>query len=132
MKNNNIRLTKLDGIHVENDGALAALAEQARGSMRECPNFVAILAGKRLGTGVVLDGKLVYGANGGVGELASLKYVKGLEENTGLIDLIDTVGILKDQGYHVAQGYLFSKPLAARDLEEWLKTCQRGVEAATR
>lgn len=40
--------------------------------------------------------------------------------------------ILKDQGYHVAQGYLFSKPLAARDLEEWLKTCQRGVEAATR
>ncbi len=81
--------TQFPIVHVENDGALAALAEQARGSMRECPNFVAILAGKRLGTGVVLDGKLVYGAHGGVGELASLKYVKGLEENTGLIDLID-------------------------------------------
>jgi EAL domain-containing protein (putative c-di-GMP-specific phosphodiesterase class I) len=28
--------------------------------------------------------------------------------------------ILTDQGYHVAQGYLFSRPLTAADLEAWL------------
>lgn len=30
--------------------------------------------------------------------------------------------ILKQQGYHVAQGYLFSRALAAKDLEAWLQT----------
>ena len=30
--------------------------------------------------------------------------------------------ILKQQGYHVAQGYLFSRALAAKDLEAWLHT----------
>ncbi|MBH2031982.1 MAG: EAL domain-containing protein [Pseudomonadales bacterium] len=30
--------------------------------------------------------------------------------------------ILKAQGYHVAQGYLFSRALAAKDLEAWLQT----------
>ncbi|HFQ8053988.1 TPA: putative bifunctional diguanylate cyclase/phosphodiesterase, partial [Pseudomonas putida] len=28
--------------------------------------------------------------------------------------------VLKEQGYHVAQGYFLSKPLAPRELEEWV------------
>jgi len=28
--------------------------------------------------------------------------------------------ILKDQGYHVAQGYLLSRPLSPQDLEVWI------------
>jgi diguanylate cyclase (GGDEF)-like protein/PAS domain S-box-containing protein len=31
-------------------------------------------------------------------------------------------GILKQQGYHVGQGYLFSRPLSAADLERWLRS----------
>lgn len=29
--------------------------------------------------------------------------------------------ILREQGYPVAQGYLFSRPLPAADLERWLQ-----------
>ena len=30
--------------------------------------------------------------------------------------------ILKQQRYHVGQGYLFSRPLSAADLESWLRS----------
>lgn len=36
------------------------------------------------------------------------------------IESTDQQRILSDQGYHVAQGYLFSGPLPAADLEAWL------------
>jgi predicted NBD/HSP70 family sugar kinase len=71
-------------VRVENDGALAAIAEGSLGEARRCDHFVAMLSGRRLGSGVVLDGRLVRGAHGGVGELEALSYVAGVGSHDGL------------------------------------------------
>lgn len=50
-----------------------------------------------------------------IGESLNLDVVaEGIESE-------EQLNILKQQGYHVAQGYLFSKPLNALDLTIWLK-----------
>ena len=76
-------------VRVENDAALAAQAEALQGPLSHCPNFVALLAGRRLGAGVMLDGRVMHGAHGGVGELEFFNYVEGLESATGFVDLVD-------------------------------------------
>lgn len=76
-------------VRVENDATLAAHAEALLGSMTNSQNFVSLLAGRRLGAGVMLDGNVVHGTHGGVGELEVFNYVKGLEHQSGLVDLID-------------------------------------------
>lgn len=49
-----------------------------------------------------------------IGDSLRLKVVaEGVEEQ-------GQFRILKDQGYHVAQGYLLSRPLAPQDLEAWM------------
>ncbi|MFT3968791.1 MAG: ROK family protein [Micropruina sp.] len=71
-------------VRVENDAALAAVAEGALGEARGHDDFVAILVGRRLGSGVFLDGRLVRGAHGGVGELEGLRYVPGVGSTHGI------------------------------------------------
>jgi predicted NBD/HSP70 family sugar kinase len=57
---------------VDNDGRLAALAEQWRGVARYAKDFVYLLAGRRTGLGLVIDGKLHRGFAGAAGELGAL------------------------------------------------------------
>lgn len=71
-------------VRVENDAALAALAEASIGEARRCDHFVAMLSGRRLGSGVFLEGRLVRGAHGGVGELEGLSHVPGVGGTWGL------------------------------------------------
>lgn len=71
-------------VRVENDAALAAVAESTFGEARGYDDFMAILVGRRLGSGVFLDGRLLRGANGGVGELDGLTYVSGLGGAAGI------------------------------------------------
>lgn len=71
-------------VRVENDAALAAVAEGSLGEATGCGSFVAMLAGRRLGSGVFLDGHLVRGAHGAVGELGFLSYVPGADSTDGL------------------------------------------------
>ena len=71
-------------VRVENDAALAAVAEGTLGEARAHDDFVAILVGRRLGSGVFLDGRLVRGAHGGVGELEGLRYVPGVDSTHGI------------------------------------------------
>ena len=76
-------------VRVENDAALAALAEGSLGAARGRDQFVAMLSGRRLGSGVVLEGRLVRGAHGGVGELEALTYVADVGGAWGLGDLAE-------------------------------------------
>lgn len=76
-------------VRIENDAGLAALAELSQGPARTRENFVAMLAGDRMGAGVVLGGRLAYGAHGGVGELGILKHLRGAGGSKGLVHLTD-------------------------------------------
>lgn len=71
-------------VRVENDAALAAMAEGALGQAVGKRHFVAMLSGLRLGSGVFLEGSLVRGAHGGVGELEALAHVAGVGGTWGL------------------------------------------------
>lgn len=71
-------------VRVENDAALAALAEATLGEARGYDDFVAIMIGRRLGSGVFLDGRLVRGAHGGVGELQGFRYIPGIGSSHGI------------------------------------------------
>lgn len=65
-------------VRVENDAALAAVAESSLGEARGCDDFVAMMIGRRLGAGVFLGGQLVRGGHGAVGELKAFVYVSGV------------------------------------------------------
>lgn len=61
---------------VENDANLAVLAER---SAADSPHLAALLMGERFGTGLVVDGRLLRGADGGAGEMRFLGDVLGDE-----------------------------------------------------
>lgn len=62
---------------IDNDANAFALGEHRFGAGRGCRHLVGMTLGTGLGTGVVLDGRLVRGANCGVGELGKTDYRGG-------------------------------------------------------
>lgn len=71
-------------VRIENDASLAAVAEGAAGAAVGSRNYVALLAGGRLGAGVVVDGRVLHGAHGGVGEMVAFDLVEGVGAASGL------------------------------------------------
>ncbi len=71
-------------VRIENDAYLAAIAEGSHGDAVGCRDYVALLAGERLGAGVVVDGRALRGAHGGVGEMGAFTRVRGVESDGGL------------------------------------------------
>lgn len=66
---------ELEGaVVVENDANLAALAERAGAAT---PHLAALLMGERFGAGLIVDGRLLRGADGGAGEMRFLDDVLG-------------------------------------------------------
>ncbi len=55
-----------------NDANAAALGEQQFGSARGMKNFLVLTLGTGLGTGIVVNGQILYGENGFAGELGHL------------------------------------------------------------
>lgn len=73
-----------DVVEVKNDAQLAAAAEGTEGGAIGCRDYVALLAGERLGAGVVVDGHLLHGAHGGVGEMFAFDYIRDVDSAFGL------------------------------------------------
>ncbi len=71
-------------VRVENDASLTAVAEGTLGAAVGCRNFVALLAGMRLGAGIVVDGTLLRGTHGGAGEMVAFDNVVGVGEVGGI------------------------------------------------
>ncbi len=71
-------------VEVENDAVLAAIAEGEEGSATGCSDYVALLASERFGSGVVVDGHVLHGAHGGVGEGIVFEHVTGAGAAAGI------------------------------------------------
>lgn len=71
-------------VRIENDAVLASVAEHARGAAVGLRNTVTLLAGHRLGAGVVLDGNILRGAHGGVGEMVVVRHLRGVDAAYGI------------------------------------------------
>ncbi|MFB7249606.1 ROK family protein [Microbacterium sp. NPDC056234] len=73
-------------VEIKNDALLAAVAEGSdpRGAAIGCRDYVALLAGERFGGGVVVDGHLLHGAHGGVGEGIVFDHIIGVGSAFGL------------------------------------------------
>jgi len=71
-------------VRIENDASLAAVAEGSVGRATDSSDYVVLLAGERFGAGVVVDGHLLRGAHGGVGETVAFDHIAGVGTADGL------------------------------------------------
>lgn len=71
-------------VEIKNDAQLAAIAEGAEGAAVGCRDYVALLASERYGGGVVIDGHVLHGAHGGVGEGIVFDHIIGVGSAFGL------------------------------------------------
>ncbi len=85
---------KLGGIPVAltNDANAAAIGEMVYGVARGMKNFIVITLGTGVGSGIVVNGQLLYGCDGFAGELGHVTMVRGAEgrkcgcERTGCLE----------------------------------------------
>lgn len=100
----------LGGIPVSltNDANAAAVGEMAYGAARGMKNFIMITLGTGVGSGIVIDGKVLYGHDGFAGELGHVNIVR----NNGRICGCGKTGCL--EAYCSAIGI-------ARTAREWLE-----------
>ena len=71
-------------VEIKNDAVLAAAAEGDLGQAVGCRDYIALIAGERFGAGAVVDGHILHGAHGGVGEMVLLDHVRGVGSAEGL------------------------------------------------
>ncbi len=66
-------------VGLTNDANAAAIGEMQYGVARGMKNFIMITLGTGVGSGIVVDGKIVYGSDGFAGELGHVVMVRGNE-----------------------------------------------------
>ena len=66
-------------VRMTNDANAAAMGEMAYGVARGMKNFIVITLGTGVGSGIVVNGQLVYGHDGFAGELGHVIMVRGKE-----------------------------------------------------
>ena len=65
--------------YLTNDANAAALGEMKYGTARAMKDFIVITLGTGVGSGIVINGKMVYGCDGFAGELGHVTMVRGAE-----------------------------------------------------
>ena len=76
---------------VENDCNLAAIAERWCGAAQGLEDIVCILAGERLGAGILVGGRIMRGHSGAAGELAFLGSEEAEEGAGGIAQFVRTL-----------------------------------------
>ena len=66
-------------VAVTNDANAAAIGEMVYGVARGMKNFIVITLGTGVGSGIVVNGQLIYGSDGFAGELGHVTMVRGEE-----------------------------------------------------
>jgi len=79
---------------VENDGNLGILGERWRGVAQASDHAVMLLAGERLGAGIVENGRLARGYDGSAGEMDFLDLVDGVGDTRGVGNIARELGDL--------------------------------------
>ena len=64
-------------VRITNDANAAAMGEMAYGAARGMKNFIVITLGTGVGSGIVVNGQLLYGHDGFAGELGHVTIVRG-------------------------------------------------------
>lgn len=64
-------------VKVTNDANAAAIGEMTYGTAKGMKNFIVITLGTGVGSGIVINGQLVYGSDGFAGELGHVTMVRG-------------------------------------------------------
>ncbi len=71
-------------VHIDNDANCAALGEAYAGAGNGCKNLVAVTLGTGVGSGIIIDGKLVSGCGDAAGECGhTVIFADGIQCNCG-------------------------------------------------
>ncbi len=79
-------------VAVDNDADLAAVGERWRGVAQGADHAVVLLAGHRMGAGVIVDGHLLRGHTGRAGELGYLRWMAGIGDVNGAATVAEELG----------------------------------------
>ena len=120
-------------VAVTNDANAAAMGEMVFGGAKKMKDFIILTLGTGLGSGIVVDGKMVYGHTGFAGEVGHLTVVPGgrecgcgrkgcLEAYASASGLVKTVSLMisemRDEsplkGYSAVKAYIQSNCRSCR------------------
>lgn len=79
-------------VAVDNDANLAAVGERWRGVAEGSDHTVVLLAGHRMGAGIIVDGHLLRGHAGRAGELGYLRWMEGIGDVNGAAMVAEELG----------------------------------------
>ena len=68
-------------VRIDNDANCFALGERLFGAGRDCENFVGLVLGTGMGAGIIANGRLVSGTDGGAGEFGLIPYRDSIVEH---------------------------------------------------
>jgi predicted NBD/HSP70 family sugar kinase len=113
-------------VRVESDASLAALAERALGSAVGVDHLVYVHVGQRIGSGIVINGRIHRGFTGASGEIGALRAIGWADAPTYLAASTDDDAVDVER---VVQDTLSGQPATMRAVREFGKAIAPGIAA---